>query len=733
MYIRIPKHALVVTALTLVWSCGGDTDEADTTPAPVCGGQLQCADDSGVDDLAMCIDAVDWLCIKGCCVEKKLCQTDADCAIELGTPACKDASLLCACRVETGQCLQSACGIDSDCSEGQLCNNGGCHDAPAVSSTTAHLLRPFWIARPKDSVVASAELGAQVRDVSGAVLPDATFEWTLKGDAFSLADGKISAGDKAGTATITASVKGASKASAPATLWNLGAAPADAVLRVSVADETDLSPVAGKVVVVGLADATTPAVAIVVDLVDGQAHFTKVEWPADIHIIGTAHEPVSLLRHTPADKASDLVLTARQYHYAALELTAEGELAPNAKLVNGDLLSGKVAYKGKGAAALGLTSLGVGTDLLSFNLDALIGPNVDRYFHPDTPSIFGDVDKPQELPGGATFEFGDKPVLDGYVLAAPPGNKILWSLAGRIDIDADPTLIPKIVESVAGDADIGKIVGALLPYLQGFYSQVAMNRQFADKPSSPLKTLDLAPSLPLLLETQIKPGVLPKSGNGWADLFLVVAGAMMPSGQLVPLGIAAGTDAANKKDVPDGKVDGDAGIEGDQPLSLTSAPLHSGLRVGAANFAIATAALVVAGGGKKEAGSIILSDVGPLKPEYSPGDFLPFPDGSSYGDASRALKIAPVAGAHFYRAILRGPESHNWQIVVAGEATDKELRLPDLTQWGAAVDAGADPKRAFIGAFELRTAGGIESVLAPGSITDLVRQTKRTSFVDVHE
>ncbi len=732
MPVRIGKKALAIVILSLLIGCGGE--ETDDTPvAPTCSAELKCADDSGANDLSMCPDSTDWLCVAGCCVEKKPCKTNGDCVIQLGTAACKDASLLCACHVESGQCLQSACGGDSDCAEGELCNNGGCHPAPKASDTTAHLLRPFWIARPGNSVEAAAGLGAQARRDNGEVLPAATFEWTLKGDVFSLADGKLTAGDKAGKATITATVKGGSKASAPATLWNLGPLPADAVLRVSVADESNLTPVEGKVVVVGLADATTPAEAMVVELVDGQATFTKVEWPADIHVIGTSHQPVSLLRHTAAAKTSDLLLTARQYHHAGLEFTQEGQLSPDAKIVNGDLLGGNVDYLGKGEAALGITSLGVGTDLLSFNLDAIIGPNVKRFFHPDTPTIFGAVDKIQELPGGATFQLNGKPVLNSYVLAAPPGNRILWSLAGRIDINADPTLVSKIVEAVAGDADIGKIVGALLPYLQGFYSQVAMDRTFESKPVSPMKTLDLAPSVPLLLNTVIKPGTLPKSGEGWADLLLVVGGAMMPSGQLVPLGIAAGTDTNSKKETPDGVVDGDSKIDGNQPLPLTSAPLHSGLRHGAANFAVATAAVVVAGGGKKEAGSIILSDVGPLKAEYSPGDFLPFAEGSSYVDATRKLTIASVADAHFYRTILTGSQSRNWQIILSTKGISKAVTLPDLTQWGAPADLAKDPKRAFIGAFELRKAGGIEAILAPGTITDLVRQVKRTSFLDVHE
>ena len=726
----ISTLALVITLLAS--ACGSD-DEEKKADEPICGGQAQCVGDDGADNLGLCSDSTDWLCVKGCCVEKKPCATNADCAVQVGTAACKDDLLLCACHVGSGQCVQAACATDSECGEGMLCNNGGCHTAPAAADLSAHLLRPFLIARPTDTIVAATALAAQARDAKGATAPDSEFDWSLSGDAFVLADGKLTAGAKAGFATVTARVKGGAKDSLPAKLWNLGPLASGAALRLTVADESTLAPVAGKVVVVGLADATTPAAALVLDLTDGQATFDKVQWPADVHIIGVKHEPVSILRLDASAKPADLVVTARQYHLAALEFTVDNELADTAELINGDLLGGNVEYKGKGEAALGITSLGVGTDLLSFNLDAIIGPNVKRFFHPDTPTIFGAVDKPQELPGGATFRLNGKPVLNSYVLAAPPGNKILWSLAGRIDINADPTLVTKIVESVAGDADVGKIVGALLPYLQEFYSQVSMDRTFEETPVKPMKTLDLAPSVPLLLKTEVKPAALPKDGDAWADLLLVVAGAMMPNGQLVPLGISAATDVNSKNETPDGRVDGDAKVDGDQPLPLTCAPLHSGLRYGEGNYAVATAAVVVAGNGKREAGSIILSASGPFQPQYAPGDFLPFADGSAYGDVSRELLVAPVKGAHFYRAILTGPKSRSWQVIVAENATGKALRLPDLTQWGAAVDAGKDPKRAFIGAFEMRNASGFAEIMAPGGITDLVRQVKRTSFIDVHQ
>lgn len=732
---RLAGFAVWPLVLVLFAGCGGGDDEPkkEEDKGPKCGELPACLDADGKADLGMCPDNIDFLCHQGCCIAKEPCKTDADCDLQIGTVACKDSSLLCACNVPKGLCFQSACGADADCPEGKLCNNGGCAVAPAAADLTAHILRPFWIARPGDKAKAGEQLGAQARDDKGNVDPAAKLVWTLAGDAFSLSGDELVAGDKAGTATLKLAVEGGKAAKEEARLWNLGPMPAGKVLRVSVADEGSRLPVAGDVVVVGLADQSTPAQAIVTPLVDGQVALDAVEFPCDIHVISKTHEPVSVMRLTPKGATADLLLTANLRHHAALDFGQDGALASTAVVENGDVLTGRVDYKGKGEAGLGLTSLGVGSDLLSFNLDAIIGPEVKRFFHPDAPSIVGDPDKQQELPGGVTFNF-NSPVIDTYVLAAPPGRKILWSLAGRVEIASIGPQIAAIVAAVSGGVDVGKIVGALLPYLQGFYSQVVMDIEFGTKPSDPMKTLDLSPSVGLLLKSEIVPADLPKVGAGWADLMLVVAGAMMPDGQLVPLGISAGTDATGKKDdVLDGKVDGDTGTEGQQPLPLTAAPLHSGLRAGAGNFAVATAAIVMAGNGKREGGSIVLSEIGALKKSYSPGPFLPFAAGSTYGDKTRELKLAKVEGADFYRVIFNGDKSQRWQLFLPAAAVGAAIKVPDLTPWGGAADLGKDPKRAFIAAFQMRKTAGLEQVLAPGGVTDLVRQTKRTSFIDVHE
>jgi len=721
-------------------ACGdgdGDGDsKADAGAAdagPQCGDEKACLDDKGKENLALCPNAVDYTCSAGCCTKIEKCTKNDECAAELGGVLCPDKNLLCICNLTAGSCAQGVCGVDGDCGSGKICNNGGCGDAPKATDVTAHLLRPFWIARPGDSVDAAAGLGAQARSANGAVKTDATFEWKLTGDAFKLEGGKLVATDKAGAATVTATVKGGSKASNAAKLWNLGKPDGKTKLRVAVADDTTLAPLTGKVIAIGMADKSTPAAAKDVALKDGVAVFDAIDFPVDVHVLADGHELTSVLRVQATKGVADLVVPVRPYHHADLSYDGKGKLLSEAELINGDVVTGKVNYKGDGEAGLGITSLGVGGDLLSFNIDALVGPSVKRPFNDKAPSLVNpEKGKPQDIPGGVSFLLG-QPVVDSFVLAAPPGRRVLWSLAGRVPLSDLGPAISQIVGAVDGGLDVGKVVSALLPYLSQFYSQVVMDVEFKDKLTSPANTQDLSPKMPLGLSTVIKAPALPEVKKGqWADLILSVGGAMLPDGQFVPLGLTAGADAVDGAK-PDGKVDGDPNEDGDQDLTLRYAPLHGGLRTGKTpNFALVHAAINVGGKDKREGGSIIVGKPGAPAKTVSPGGFLGYSAGSKYDGKKRTMTVQKVDGVAFYRVIMTGSKSQRWVIVVPPNVAGAALNVADLTKHGAKVDLAKQPKRIFVGAFETHEKMGFDAVVGPAGLTDLVRKVARTSFIDVH-
>ncbi len=710
---------------------GGDS-AAGTDAGPGGSCETSCLNANKVEDLSLCPKpASDYVCLQGCCAKKVLCQAHADCASKLGTPFCPDDRFMCGCDLTTGNCTQTVCAADAECAKGQLCTDGGCKAKPAGDLSLV-LHRKVWIARPGDKGAPAQLLGAQVHDAKLATDPDAAITWKLDGAGFTLG-AELVAGAAAGKATLTGTVTGG-KASDSAQLWNLGPLPDKVQARLTVVDEESFEPLTGKVWALCPAGAVTPT-STEFAIKDGQASLTGLTPPCDLHVVVADHDAISLLAFDPAAGA-DLLLATRLHHFAELAYDADGKpIAEATKLVHGDIVSGAVDYEGQGEAGLGITSLGIGSDLLLFNLDALIGPNVTRPFHKDAPALVNPKPgEPQEIPGGVTFFLGKK-VIDAYMVAGPPGKHVLWSLAGRLPLSDLMSQVSSIVGAVDGGLDVGKVVGVLLPYLSGFYSQVIVELPFADKSGvqTPISK-PLAPQIPLGLTTEVIPPALPSVGAaGFADLMLVLGGALLPDGTLIPLGLAAASDTSSSQQVADGKVDGDQEEQGDQTILLNAAPLHSGLRVGVANRILVSAAINVGGKGKPEGGSIVFSDVGGHVATYTPDAFLPYAMGSKWDAKTRALTVEPVAGAAFYRVVLTGSEGRRWTVLLPSTAVGKALTLPDLKIQGLHASLADGPKRVFVGAFELR--GGATTLgkaLGDGTFVDLVRRTRRSSFLDVH-
>lgn len=744
---RLVRCTLLTVVVLLGTGCSGDPAPAAKTAADgtggdavVCQGLPSCLNGAGQEDLSLCPQPVSqYACVQGCCQAKTICQSDADCAGQNGVAlGCSDLRFTCGCDDDSGQCVQTMCSRDDQCGkdkEGKalICSQGGCIPPPADAGLQVRLLRPLWIAEAGAQLDAAVGLGAQAADAKGHVQPKAALTWNLAASpAFTLQGGVLQATQTAGKATITAQVTGSNQPpSQPATLWNLGPLPAGKNLRVTAIDEDSGQPVGGKVVVVGLADAPTPAAALTADLVDGQAALAGVQFPADVHLVAKDHATVSVLRYDPAGKPADLLLPTALRHYADLELDDQGKVvSAKSKLQGGDAVRGEISYPGSGEAELGITAQAFGPQLLTFSIDSILGSNVRRPFSPDAPAIVaGEPGKPQEIPGGVTFSLG-KPVVTQYVVTAPPGRHTLWTLAGRLSLTDVITEVTQIVDAVDGGLQIGRVVSVLLPYLSGFSSAVQQDVEFGSQLAEPLRDLGkLAPDFPLLLRTAVQLAPLPQANGGWADLVFVIGGALMPSGEIVPLGLTAGADVAGEADKADGVVDGDSTEPGNQPLRLAVGPLHSRLQVGTANHVLVTAAVALAGKGRKEGGSIAIGLPGPIAAETAAVPLLPLPLGSAFDPQAGTLQVAAVEGAHAYRVTLLASEGRQWQLIVPKGAVGKTLQLADLSAYGAALQV-AEAKRALVGAVELRKPLDVRALVAPGGLEDLLRQVSRTSFTD---
>jgi hypothetical protein len=720
--------------------------DATATADAGSGCAIPCADEFGKADLGKCPKPTateNYACESLCCVKHSLCQQDSDCAGNLGKGACGDTRFTCGCDLDTGACVQTMCRADAECPSGQQCHQGGCRAPLDVKTLHARLLRPWWIGRPGETVTA-ADLGAQALDDDGNVEPGAGFKLTLaNSDAFTIAGGAIQATDKAGKSAVSASVPmaatgqdGTPTPSNVVSVWNLGPLAAGA-LRITGIDDESGQPLAGKAVVVGLADAATPQEAVVKELIAGQAVFEGVKFPCDLHVVGVKHAPVSVLRYDPAGKPADVVLPSPLRAHADVAMNAEGKIVQDATtLLQQGLRTGQFSYPGVGEAGVGITSLAFGPSLLNFSLESILGPRVRRPFAKDAPSFVNpEPGKPQDIPGGVAFELTNIPVVGHYVLAGTPGLHTQWALAGRVQLkDASP-LISEIADG-GGDLDIGRVVSLLLPYFEGFRSQVLFEQPFSTPVVEPLTQQNLSPQFPVGLKVATTVPPLPTVGpDSWADVAFLIAGALMPRGEIIPLGLTAGADKGSDDGKRDGVVDGDEDPKnlGQQPIVLSSGPLHSGTRVGQANHVLITAAVVVANKdkGKREGGSLHLSTPGVLPVEHKPGPLLPLPLDSSYNTTTTQLSVQPVAGAQFYRATLAGKQGAQWLVVLPPALAGKTVTLPDLTAWGASEDLGKQPARVYVAAFELREPLAWPSLFGPRGLTELVARVQRTAFYDV--
>lgn len=737
------------------------TTTADTgadAAADVATCEKSCKTPQGQEDVSLCGDVQKFTCNAGCCVPKFVCKADADCAPRLGQPECADTRFTCTCDVENGVCLQGQCTKNEQCGTGKICSQGGCIAAPAANGLHARLLRRAMVGKPAQVVDLAVDLGAQAVDDKGNVVAGATFTFNVTGaNAPTPAAGKITLPAAAGDLTVTAKVDGGDgKDSNPAIIHGLGAAGSG--LRVAAFDEETLAALSGKVVVVGLSANATPEAAVTMDLAGGQASFASVKFPADIHVFPADHAPVSVLGYQPDGASGEVIVTSGLVHFANLALADDGSLVkekildpengkevhPGTKLVRSDVLTGTIEYSGIGEASLGLSSLAFGNGLLNFSIESILGPNVTRKFDKDAPT-FLNPGSYNEVPGGVTFGLG-KPVITKYLLAGTPGSHKLWTLAGHIELATLYAQIGKVFDAIDGGVDIGKIVSVLLPYLSTFYSQVVLDVQFGETVSSPIHELNLKADqpqqYPLLVKTVLTPPKLPSLGDGThADLLFGIGGALLPSGEIVPLGLTAASDKNEKADPSDGVVDGDPESAGDQStLTLAMAPLHSGLQVGAANHVIVSAAVVIAGTTKdadgkvltdhQEGGSIQITEPGVAPSSLTLADFLPIPVGSVFDPAAGTIKVVDIKGADFYRVTFPAAEGTNWTVVLPKSAIGTAFKLPDIKALGADQDYRATAKQANVGAFVLKTTQSLNAVLGSGLLTDLVRSVKQTSFTN---
>ena len=711
----------------------GTNNSNNGTNNDACGvGGTSCLDQGGIPDLSLCQPG--WQCTQGCCVEPFRCADDATCAARSGMDNnCKDGRFDCQCNEGTGACFTFICTVDADCSGGQLCADGACVEAP-VTGLVARILTPGRV------LVQGEELALQIvaydpAEPSATVTDGVTFDVTTS-DAQVIALGTGTAvlgAGMSGQATITAKVTGNANDPGDTLVLTNVAAPAADLVRVSALDANTRRPIEGATVVL---HAETPLTATTD--AEGAATFADAgAGPYTVTVMAAGYGYMTL-----AGTASDDVLVPlSQLVNTEVGLNEETRELVFDQLENVDIVSGTADFThalNLGEIEVALAGFGIGAGLLDLNFELIIGPNIPQYFPANNLGL--PTNSPTDIPGGVVLNLNRRALVENYNLIGREGEQILWSLGGRISLIENPNLVTQIIGAVGGNFNVGTIVAAVLPFFRNFYSGLRTDVVLESQPTLPLRSdVDVQLKVPTGIEVGMNPPVMPQANGQYLEGIVVLGGALVDGRGFVPLGITAALDTTDDSTAADGIVDGDPGVNGDQPVSMRMSPLHSGLLGPNTRYAVVTVALRFdTSGGLGEATSVMISRVAPgmaipAQATLPRADFLPFGEDSTWGDANdganRGLHVASVAGADVMRTVFDGEGGSQW--VVWSSTALADVVLPNPADFGL-VDPSAR-RKVRVQAVDLEDGVDFDGLTAAGgrNLTDIIDVAEAFSLIEI--
>lgn len=715
-----------------------DSVEVDTEPMCEHG----CFDETGKSKKTLCPAPIsDWKCVQGCCEEVFVCKTNSDCS-ERGVSEgqCEDLGYDCRCDLGTGVCFDWYCGVDADCGVGQTCSAGVCVASPEVGTLELRFVSPPRVIATDED----AELKVEAFDpADGGIVVAAEVSFQSSDSTIvSIDDAGIALGGAVeGTVTITATLSAEPTQTAELTLRNVALDGTEGLVVIATR-RNSTHAIAGRYALVDAGTSDTLAAGAIPD--DGVIRWVGAvpSSGVDVHVFGEASDWISVLGVT----SGPLLLAGTPISWAALSITKEGTVDADASDVAGmRVLSGAPdfsAYSKTGEFELSLNCFALSNALFDFNLDAILGSEVSRYFDPDTVLPGVDKTSPADMPGGITFGLGG-PALPRYYLTSAPSTRLLWTLGGRVEMAEVAPIIGDIIDSVTGDAEIdfGKLISAIIPLFGSFWSGIVP--ELPIEAGDALSIVELNPILrvPMGLSSVLEVPALPAVGDaGWADALFLMGGAFTADGSMVPLGINAGADTIDSELSPaDGWADADQKTPEIDAFNVPMAMLHSGLGGPHTRYGVAAVAAIIKGKNdpRPEGGSAILelAPVGQrLAPTLTLPEFLEFPLASTWDPETRALHVVTVAGADTQRLLFKGKTGADWTIWLRGRVDyDVPVASDFFVGEEEMLDRATSLKLALVNSFDFRDGTVLDAILAPGGDTldGLLSVTRRVSFIDI--
>jgi hypothetical protein len=393
---------------------------------------------------------------------------------------------------EDGICVAPGCGSNFECGAGQICSGGDCVAAPTASQVISCDVTPNPAQVEAGSTVA---LKALALDSAGRGLPFAGFTWSVTGPATVSQNGVVT-GTGSGVATIVANAGNSTSCTATVTTFPPIAA---GQLRVVVIDADTKLPIESAVVVVDGTELSSTT-----DL-QGQVTAAVGSGPHDVHVFASAHDYVSILNTMNADLLVPL--------------------SPWAPLVSRPYFQGTMS-------AADFTNLSVQGESVhvAFFGSSIPGSPLDI----SLPTLLGPLSPTTNLPAGLVNGIGQNMFTDQYKIYAPAGKRVLWGFGGNLS----PTVLSGAPLLSGNSRNIDQVLSQLLPSV-GKLQAGTVRPVEVNSASSPIAT-----SVPLntRLRLRVTPTMprLPLQDGKYLGGAVVIGGALDYPLGFVPLGITEG-------------------------------------------------------------------------------------------------------------------------------------------------------------------------------------------------
>ncbi|MFO0727106.1 MAG: hypothetical protein U1E65_25215 [Myxococcota bacterium] len=538
---------------------------------------------------------------------KVVCATDAECT------APKKCSL-------EKICAPPICQRNDECPGGNVCSGGACTPAPNASVVTE-----CTVVTPSGAIREGAKiaLSAIAKNGSGVVQPGIEFIWTSSDPTKVTIDMETNAlgANMTGPSTLTAKVKGKETVvcGRSVTLNNFAMVPAGSTRVVLVTDGEGTAIAGADVTMIptGGGAAVTQQTGA-----DGSTVFASANADS-ITVVKAGWQYVS-------------VLSPGSVHDLFIPVPRD----PDALKAGGFRGAIDISKTKRGDVQLGLAGPSLPSNLLDFDISSLIGDSIATTIN--APQL-GLNNQNTNLPGGLVFALGTQkftvdyaagpPAVPGlrcqgynpaegelgcFAARAPAGPGVAWALAGRLKLSDVSSIAGTLSNAFGGsgnDLPIGDILSAVLPLLRTLNHAVnagLLTTEYAKVPTPPKSGMqpadcslpenagdsdkcmgdfskyaqvNLAADTALSINSAVTIPTLPKNPDNTFLTGAVLLSVALTEGRgLVPLGLSAGLDTADKMQTPDGKIAGAKHPFGanstaltDGQVPLTMSPPHGGI------------------------------------------------------------------------------------------------------------------------------------------------------------